>query len=358
MAIVSIKWASLLFPNKQSSLQDATGAAPVVPTPTFTSATTSSYTAAITGYDAQFTYTISASAGSAVRTDGNVTVSGLTANQSSVLTVTAENTAKGFSFTSSANLYSLPNVPSLTQATQAADGGTVTITNYDANATYTISITAGSASRTGNTITFTGLSRGQSAILSVTASNPIANQSSTLTVSADPIGEFEPIATITVPSGGLSTITFNNIPQTYQHLQIRYVARDSRAATEDYVSIRFNNDSSSNYLIHLLYGDGANAYGASATAQTASALGVIPGASASASIFGAGIADIIDYVSASKNKTIRSIGHTDQNGAGQIRLYSGLWLSTSAVSSIQLFPYTASQTFDQYSTFALYGIKA
>lgn len=58
MAIVSIKNSTLSNPARDFSFQNVTGAAPVVPVPTFTSATTSSYTVAITGFDAQFTYKI------------------------------------------------------------------------------------------------------------------------------------------------------------------------------------------------------------------------------------------------------------------------------------------------------------
>lgn len=357
MAIVSIKWASLLDPNKQPSFQDATGFAPVVPTPTFTSATASSYTAAITGFDAQFTYTVSASVGSAVRTGGNVTVSGLSANQSSTLTVTAANTARDLSFTSSAAFLSLPATPTLTQATENATGGTVTITNFDTSATYTISITAGSASRTGNTITVTGLVRGQTATLSVTASNSSGNTpTATLVVAAEGLGEFESIATIVVPSGGMSSIAFNNIPQTYQHLQLRGVCRDNQAGTTfNTTTIRFNSDSANNYARHALYGTG------SAVASEGVASTVLQwqmysaGPSAAANVFSANIIDILDYSSTTKNKVTRSFVGVDNNGSGFVQLSSGLWQSTSAITSINIL---TSATFQQFSTVALYGVKA
>ena len=362
MAIVSIKWAGLKDPNKQPSFQDATGAAPVLPTPTFTSATTSSYTVAIIGYDAQFTYTVSASVGSAVRTDGNVTVSGLSANQSSTLTVTAANTARDLSFTSSAAFLSLPATPTLTQATQNTTGGTVTITNYDASVTYTISITAGSASRTGNTITVTGLTRGQTATLSVTASNSSGNSgTATLVVAAEPLGEFESIATIVVPSGGMSSITFNNIPQGYQNLQLRIIARTDYASNNDGLRIRLNSDSGSNYAYHEIFGNGsiAGAYGlASQTQMGGQGYSYICGASAPANDFGAVIVDIIDYTSISKTKTLRWIEGSDWNtSGGGVVLRSSLWNSTSAISTITLIP-NAGPNFVQYTTAALYGIKA
>ena len=65
------------------------------------------------------------------------------------------------------------------------------------------------------------------------------------------------------------------------------------------------------------------------------------------------ILDVHDYASTSKNKTIRSLNGNDQNGAGDIYLTSGLWLSTAAVTSLTLF--TSANYLN--TTFSLYGIK-
>lgn len=172
-------------------------------------------------------------------------------------------------------------------------------------------------------------------------------------------GDFESIATITVGSGGASEIEFASIPSTYQHLQIRYIARTNRTGnTDDFMAIRFNSDNGSNYVIHLLYGTGTSALATAATSQTMSALGIITATDATASIFGAGVADILDYNSTSKTTTIRSMGSTDRNGAGQVRLNSGMWTSTNAVTSITLLPFTAGVDFVQHTTAALFGVKA
>jgi len=59
------------------------------------------------------------------------------------------------------------------------------------------------------------------------------------------VGDFESIATVTVGAGGTSTITFRSIPATYQHLQLRWIARTNRATFGfDDLRITFNNDSS------------------------------------------------------------------------------------------------------------------
>jgi hypothetical protein len=80
---------------------------------------------------------------------------------------------------------------------------------------------------------------------------------------------------------------------------------------------------------------------------------IYAGTSAAASIFGAGIVDILDYANTNKYKTLRALAGVDFNGSGRVGLTSGLWQSTSAINAITL----EGSSFVQYSSFALYGIK-
>jgi hypothetical protein len=64
----------------------------------------------------------------------------------------------------------------------------------------------------------------------------------------------------------------------------------------------------------------------------------------------------LDYANTNKYKTTRSIGGNDNNGSGFVSLISGLWLSTSAISNIEIIPLNGT-LWTQYSHFALYGIK-
>ena len=165
-------------------------------------------------------------------------------------------------------------------------------------------------------------------------------------------GSFESIATVT-PSG-VSTITFSSIPSTYQHLQIRAIAKRDSASTSGSSSLRFNGDTGSNYVRHFLRGNGSAATAGSATAQTSIECFEHTGNDASvANMMGVLVCDIHDYASSTKNKVIRTVSGNDQNGAGNIYLTSGLWLSTAAVTSVTLF----SSANYLNTTFALYGIK-
>lgn len=165
---------------------------------------------------------------------------------------------------------------------------------------------------------------------------------------------FESIATAT-PSG-VSTITFSSIPGTYQHLQIRGIGRTARVATNDTMNIRINGDTASNYSFHQLYGSGSAVAAQGSATQANGEWGQMAAASATASVFGTTIIDILDYASTSKYKTIRIMTGWDNNGSGQIWLGSVLWQSTTAINSVTLYSSTTNN-FATSSTFALYGIK-
>ncbi len=168
-------------------------------------------------------------------------------------------------------------------------------------------------------------------------------------------GDMFPIGVVTVGSGGASSITFSSIPATYTHLQIRSISRGTFAGSNTPVRFTVNSDTGSNYSTHWLTGNGSSA---SASAETSVAYLYSfrqPANTATASAFGTGITDILDYTSTNKYKTVRSLSGYDTNGAGEIHLFSGLWMNTNAITSITMFPNV--DNFAQYSQFALYGIK-
>jgi hypothetical protein len=80
---------------------------------------------------------------------------------------------------------------------------------------------------------------------------------------------------------------------------------------------------------------------------------------ATSGIFGVSIIDIHDYASTTRNKTFRFLTGNDRNGAGILALFSGLWMSTSAITSLTFVPNNigGAQTFISGTTFSLYGIK-
>jgi hypothetical protein len=168
-----------------------------------------------------------------------------------------------------------------------------------------------------------------------------------------PEGAYDSLATVTVPSGGVASVTFAGIPSGYKHLQIRAIARGNGSATN--LAVTFNGDSNNaNYWSrHQVFGDGSTA----AANNNQTLTGIVCGSvsPSTTSLVAANVMDLLDYSNASKYKTLRNLGGYDANGSGAVVFGSGLWLSTAAITSITIAPYSG--TFTEFSTFALYGIK-
>jgi hypothetical protein len=168
----------------------------------------------------------------------------------------------------------------------------------------------------------------------------------------------EPIASALVGAGGTGAIVFNDIPQTYKHLQIRCHSQGSYSATDyDNVSMYFNGDTGNNYTYHNLRSNGSNVSVGSLTDYNRLIAQYTHVAPSNDNIFGISIIDILDYANNTKNKTMRSLGAADSNGAGGAGLSGGMWMSTAPVTSITIFENNSPYTWNQYSRFSLYGIK-
>ena len=180
--------------------------------------------------------------------------------------------------------------------------------------------------------------------------------SSTRQGQATDTGVMFPIFATTVTSTAAS-ITFSNIPSTYKHLQIRGIARSSRAASSDTIFMWYNGDTGTNYGLHFVSGNGstANSFGAAANTATQMDVMQIATTSSATGVFGSIIIDILDYSNTSKFKTQRSIGGFNNTSNGVLGLCSGHWRNTNAITSITLDAHST-DTFQQFSTFALYGI--
>jgi hypothetical protein len=167
---------------------------------------------------------------------------------------------------------------------------------------------------------------------------------------------YESIQTVTL-SSSQANIEFTSIPATFTHLQIRAIARGTRADTLDGVVAQYNSDTGSNYSKHSLQGSGSTVYAdGSASIASMTMNDFLSAANAGANIFSTFVIDILDYANTSKYKTQRAFGGADLNGSGYVNLHSGNWRNTNAITSIKLLPLYGSN-FAQYSSFALYGIK-
>lgn len=175
---------------------------------------------------------------------------------------------------------------------------------------------------------------------------------------------YESIQTVTVGAGGAASISFTSIPSNYKHLQVRLFGQTNRGTYGiDQMFMRFNGDGSgsTSYAYHNLIGNGSSAVtGSTGTSGSIIAIGEGSFGTTTGGTFGGGVLDILDYNNANKYKTTRSLTGVDINGTiagygGWVTFTSGLYMNTSAISSITIYPSVGS-LITQYSSFALYGI--
>lgn len=166
--------------------------------------------------------------------------------------------------------------------------------------------------------------------------------------------DFDSIATVNVGSGGASNISFTSIPSGYSHLQIRWYAQ--QLTNNTMLNVKVNSDTGTNYTIHSLNGNGSSVGANYATPVQFIRQLRAYGVSDKANNCSVGIIDIFDYANTNKYKTFRMVGGTDTatTGTGSAEIESGMWMSTSAITQLDL---NVSYNFTQYSSFALYGIK-
>ena len=181
----------------------------------------------------------------------------------------------------------------------------------------------------------------------------------TLSVGVTPsTNSYESIATVTVGSGGSANVEFTSIPSTFKHLQIRAIGKaiNTTAIAKD-ILLQFNSDTGNNYSRHLLAGDGSTAYAGAGTSTNHITIGTFPDNNFGASFFAPFVTDILDYTDTNKYTTVRSLGGYEVNDAtySGVRYLSGNWRNTNAITSIKI--YIDDRNIDQYSSFALYGIK-
>jgi hypothetical protein len=319
------------------------------------------------GLPSSYSITTTPTTTTTVATSSPATITGLASATSYTATVTPTNvSATGPATTSSSfTATTVPQAPTIGTATDAGTGTSVTVaytagaTGGAAVSTFTATSSPGSLTGTGaSPITVSGLTTGTAYTFTVTATN--ANGTSTASAASNSVipvvpSAFESIATATPSSA--STVTFSSIPSTYTHLQVRYLIRTTSGG--NYVSLRLNDDTGSNYAYHSLMGDGSTTIARGTTA--ANFIEVMEdfneGTVASPSP-NVGIIDIHDYASTTKNKTVRAFVGGDNNSTvttrGNVHLASGLWLSTSAVNSLTIF---SQQQWAFSTVFSLYGIK-
>jgi hypothetical protein len=162
---------------------------------------------------------------------------------------------------------------------------------------------------------------------------------------------FIKIASVTVGSGGASSIDFNSIPSTYTDLVVYFSGR-VQSGSAWYGRFYFNG-SSTGYTRRSLAGDGSTTFSGSYSNDYTLVANEGTYTSNTFSNFSA----YIPNYAGSTNKSFSIDGVTENNATiSYAIMYAGLWSNTAAINQITLVPDTLN--FVQYSTATLYGIKS
>lgn len=164
---------------------------------------------------------------------------------------------------------------------------------------------------------------------------------------------YQLLGSYTAGSGGVATITFSSIPQTYTDLVLKFNIRgDSNSYREIWI---YPNGSSANGSGKLIAGLGTSVSSSSPSKFEVADWSTPP--IATANTFGIAEAYIANYAS-SNQKVMSSISSTETNGteSAPISVQSALWANTAAITSMDIV-LAVSALFVQYSTVYLYGIK-
>ena len=162
---------------------------------------------------------------------------------------------------------------------------------------------------------------------------------------------YSKIASYTVGSGGVPSVSFLNIPQTYTDLVLKMSGRTTRAAVYGEMFMRFNGETTG-YSAKVIEATGSGSGSYSETSIRVE----FNGDTSTAGIFGNAEFYIFNY-SAGKYKSVSLDSVTENNGTAVDSFFKAhIWANTAPITQIEIG--FGSGVISQYSTFHLYGIKA
>jgi hypothetical protein len=165
------------------------------------------------------------------------------------------------------------------------------------------------------------------------------------------------IASNTVGSTPVTSVTLSSIPSTYTDLLVKFSTRtNDNVNSFAHIGMRFNGDTGTNYNYVILRGDGSGAISAAGTiAQVAGGLG--NGNASTANTFGSGEFYIPNYAGSNvKSLSLESVNETN-SATAYMQMTATRWSGTAAITSITFFDPVTGNPFIQYSSFYIYGIK-
>lgn len=167
---------------------------------------------------------------------------------------------------------------------------------------------------------------------------------------------YEKIATHTF-SGSTSDVEFTSIPSTYTDIIAVINGRGAYSAGTVLIQSYLNNDFTTIYSMTTLRGTGSSASSTRSTGFSGLPLGYIPGATATAGMFGTIVAHYQNYANSNTFKTVLSRGNNTDGQTAAVDATVGLYRSTSAITRIGIATYGVGN-FVSGSTVTIYGVKS
>ena len=138
----------------------------------------------------------------------------------------------------------------------------------------------------------------------------------------------------------------------YMDLVVITYGRTATAVAQDNIWMRFNGDTTNaNYAGQYFESDGS---ADTANVEAQPIVGILPAASATASIFGGMVSHLFD-VNSGKFKSSIHQSAADTNGSGYVWLHTMTWKNQGAITSIQVISKNAGNLLDE-SRIDLFGI--
>ena len=249
--------------------------------------------------------------------------------------------------------------PPVMAAPTAADGGTgttatVSFTAVSGATTYTALSSPGSftASGASSPLTVSGLTAGTAYTFQVRANNSVGSGPySAASNSVTPVvpGSFDFIAKA---SGPTSQITFNNIPQTYSHLELRWTGNSAQSA-EDKLRIQCNVNPGSGSHENTYIG---NSVGTGRDSGTLWNLPYTLGGTDNG--YTHGFLDIYDYTSTNQRTGYGIAAYAQGTGTSSRRVtsYGVQFTPSTAITTLIIYTDSGANLASNFNI-ALYGIK-
>ena len=171
------------------------------------------------------------------------------------------------------------------------------------------------------------------------------------------------IQSVTVPSGGASSIDFTSIPSTYTDLVVKVALRDGTSGVAQTAALMyFNSDNgTASWSYRYLRGSGSAASSGSGGGYPGCYIGEYNGSTSTSNTFCNTEIYIPNYAgSQQKSFSVDSVQETNATAAYS-HLIAGLWSAAGGNAAINAVHITcatgAGSNFVQYSTAYLYGVK-